>query len=169
MEKRELWASSQLNGYLDFPHVGQVFLVRRTRIVRTRDGQTKTEVDQCVGVTSLSTERANPERLLTLSRGHWAIENRLHWVRDVTFDEDRSQVRTGHGPQLLAALRNMAISLVRLAGSNSVRPALRALASQPDDALRLLGLPRCSIESATPYSPRPVQQSAGHFKSKVAA
>ena len=169
LERRELWASSQLNDYLDFPHVGQVFVLQRTRVIRSRDGQSKTEFDRSVGITSLSPDRADPARLLALSRGHWAIENKLHWVRDVTFDEDRSQVRSGHGPQILAALRNTTISLVRLAGSNAIRPALRALASRPDDALRLLGIPRGGFEGVTSYLPPVPQQSACDLEPQIAA
>ena len=74
------------------------------------------------GITSLTSDRADAARLLALVRGHWAIENGLHWVREVTFDEDRSQVRTGAAPQVLAALRNTAIGLFRLAGATAIRP-----------------------------------------------
>ncbi|HHH49330.1 MAG TPA: transposase family protein, partial [Gammaproteobacteria bacterium] len=75
------------------------------------NGGSHTERVFCV--TDLSPEQAAPERLLALDRGHWSIENRLHWVRDVIFDEDRCQVRKGHGPQVLACLRNAVIGLLR--------------------------------------------------------
>jgi len=78
--------------------------------------------------------------LLSLSRGHWSIENRLHWVRDVTFDEDRSQVRKGMGAQVMASLRNLAISLLRMAGARYIAPALRHCARFGSQALRLIGL-----------------------------
>ena len=92
-------------------------------------------------ITSLAAEEANPERLLALNRGHWEIENRLHWVRDVTFAEDHSQIRTGSGPRMMALLRNLAISLVRLRHSAQwVAEALRDLAARPHWALALLGL-----------------------------
>jgi len=77
------------------------------------------------GVTSLPPAQASPARLLALVRAHWTIENRLHWVRDVTFDEDRSRIRRGAGPQVMATLRNLAISLLRLAGAPLIAPALR--------------------------------------------
>ena len=70
-------------------------------------------------------ERADARRLLGLLRGHWGIENKVHYVRDVTFDEDRSQVRTGSAPQVMATLRNTAISLLRLSGATSIAAALR--------------------------------------------
>ena len=78
--------------------------------------------------------------MLALNRGHWGIENRLHWVRDVTFDEDRSQVRTAAGPHVMASLRNLAITVLRLAGCPSIAAALRWCARQVTRPLRLLGL-----------------------------
>jgi len=78
--------------------------------------------------------------LLELSRGHWAIENRLHWVRDVTFDEDRCRIRKGAGAQVMASLRNLAISLLRMAGARYIAPALRACSRLGQNVLRLIGL-----------------------------
>jgi predicted transposase YbfD/YdcC len=89
-------------------------------------------------VTSLSPQKASPQRLLTLWRGHWGIENRLHWVRDVTFDEDRSAIRTGAAPQIMAALRNTVISMLRLAGSTNIAATLRRHAAHPLEALAIL-------------------------------
>jgi hypothetical protein len=91
-------------------------------------------------VTSLTPEAADAKRLLAINRGHWCIENRLHWVRDVTFDEDRSQVRTGSGPQVMATLRNLAISLLRLQDVNNIAKSLRSFGRNPERAIRLLGL-----------------------------
>lgn len=96
-----------LNDYLDFPYVGQV--VRIKRVFSDLNGE-NTSRETCYWVTSLSVEKADNKRLLELARGHWSIENSLHWVRDVTFDEDRSQIRTGSGPRVFASLRNLAIS-----------------------------------------------------------
>ena len=92
------------------------------------------------GLSSLPAQSATPARLLALSRGHWTIENRLHWVRDVTFDEDRSRVRKGAGAQVMASIRNLAISLLRLAGARYIAPALRRCARSDSQALRLVGL-----------------------------
>jgi len=88
-----------LNGFLDFPHVGQVARIER-HTEQVKSGKTRTEVVYLI--TSLSPEQASPQRLLALNRGHWEIENRLHWVRDVTFGEDHSQIRTGAGPRMMA-------------------------------------------------------------------
>lgn len=82
----------------------------------------------------------SPARLLELARGHWGIENRLHWVRDVTFDEDRSQVRKLAGPRAMASLRNLAISLLRWAGAQNIAQAVRYCAARAERAMRLIGI-----------------------------
>jgi hypothetical protein len=92
------------------------------------------------GITSRGPKKASPAQLLKFARGHWSVENRLHWVRDVTFDEDRSQVRKGNGAQMLASLRNLAISLLRLAGAENIAAARRDMAACSTMALRLLGI-----------------------------
>ncbi len=91
-------------------------------------------------MSSLTQQKASAADLLRHVRGHWEIENRLHYVRDVTFDEDRSQVRRGSGPQMMASLRNLAISLLRMAGATNIASATRHLGRRSDKALRLLGL-----------------------------
>ena len=88
-------------------------------------------------ITDLAPHQASPAELAAWIRGHWQIENALHWVRDVTFAEDLSQVRTGHAPQVMASLRNLVISLHRLAGATNIAKALRHHAR---DALRPLQL-----------------------------
>ena len=92
------------------------------------------------GITSLSTTKGPPSRLLALNRGQWGIENRLHWVRDTTFDEDRSQVRKGVAAQFMAALRNLAIGLLRRAGATNIAAAIRHCIQHSETALRLIGL-----------------------------
>jgi predicted transposase YbfD/YdcC len=100
----------------------------------------KTTEEIVYGITSLIPEKADPSRVLNLNRGHWAIENRLHWVRDVTFDEDRSQIRTGSAPRVMATLRNFAIGLFRYLGSTNIAQTLRQMAAKPNLALRAIGL-----------------------------
>lgn len=92
------------------------------------------------GITSLTTYQANPADVLAFNRGHWGIENRAHHVRDVTFDEDRSQVRTGSSPQVMAAMRNIAISLLRLAGWTNIKQATEKMSRRLDQVLTLLGV-----------------------------
>ena len=91
-------------------------------------------------MTSLAPERADAARLLALVRGYWSIENRLHWVRDVTFDEDRSQVWGDHIPQVMAALRNTVVGLMHWAGHTNIAAACRRFAAQPQAALHLIGI-----------------------------
>jgi len=138
IEIRRIWTSTQLNGYLDFPYTAQVARIERIT-TQVKTGKTRTEVVYLI--TSLSKDKADAKRLLALNRGHWEIENRVHWVRDVNFDEDRSQVRTGAGPRVMATLRNLAISLLRLRDrSRSIAEALRDLAARPHLALAMVGM-----------------------------
>lgn len=114
-------------------------MFRLERVTRKLDGsQLRREV--AFGITSLTPEKASPMRLLEIARGHWAIENRLHWVRDVTFDEDRSQARTGVGARTMATLRNLSIGLLRLAGATNIASALRHVSYSAARALRLIGI-----------------------------
>lgn len=92
------------------------------------------------GITSLTTWQANSADVLAFNRGHWGIENREHHVRDVTFDEDRSQVRTGSSPQIMATMRNIAISLLRLAGWTNIKQATEKMSRRLDQVLNLLGV-----------------------------
>lgn len=91
-------------------------------------------------ITSLTAEQANTEQLAELVRGHWGIENRVHWVRDVTFDEDRSQIRTGNAPRVMATLRNLAIGALRLAGHTNIAAGIRFVSRNLNRALELLGI-----------------------------
>lgn len=98
-------------------------------------------VEEVHGITSRpGTGPASGMALLALVRGHWTIENRLHWVRDVTFDEDRSQVRKGNGPRVMATLRNVAISILRLGKAESIAAATRWCSRDHRRALRLVGI-----------------------------
>jgi predicted transposase YbfD/YdcC len=137
IEQRNITTSEALMGYSDWPGLAQVFELGRHVIIQNT-GEDRVEV--VYGVTSLSPERATPGRLLALVRGQWQIENKSHWVRDVTFDEDRSQVRCGNIPQVMAALRNTAIGLLRWAGHTNIAAACRRLAAQPVQALALIGI-----------------------------
>lgn len=89
-------------------------------------------------ITSASPERTGARELLAMTRKYWRIENRLHWVRDVTMGEDHSQVRTGSAPQVCAALRNLTLCLLRRAGSTNIAASLRAHAARPRDATEMV-------------------------------
>ena len=135
IEQRNLTTSEALMDYSDWPGLAQVFELGRHVIIK-KTGEERVEV--VYGVTSLRSEQVTPGRLLDLVRGHWHIENKSHWVRDVTFDEDRSQVRCGNIPQVMAALRNTVIGLLRWAGHTNIAAACRRLAAQPAQALALI-------------------------------
>ena len=118
------------------PHRQVAFRIERERrIVKTG----KVEHETVHGLTSVPPDQATSQVVLALVRGHWSIENRLHHVRDVSYDEDRCRVRTGHLPRNLACLTNLAISIVRLKGRfDSLPQAHRHYARRPQDAVRQL-------------------------------
>jgi predicted transposase YbfD/YdcC len=139
IEVRRLTTSDALPArFTSFAGVKQVYRIERQVIVK-RTGAVRDEV--AYGITSLSAEQATPARLLRLIRGHWTIENRSHYVRDVTYREDVCRVRSGGAGQVLAALRNACIGLIRLAGHRNVATACRYFAARPQQALRTLGIP----------------------------
>ena len=119
-----------LNGYLDWPGVAQVGRLERTVVCR---GEATVEVQYLI--TSVPRGRADAATLLGWARGHWGIENRLHYVRDVTMGEDANRTRSGSGPQVLAALRNLAVSKLRLDGVTNIAAALRRNAARVRDLL----------------------------------
>lgn len=127
VETRTVKAVTVRAGIL-FPHATQAVQVVRRR--RTRAGTWRTET--AYAVTSLAAHQAGPADLGAAVRGHWHVENKLHWVRDVTFDEDRSQIRTGTGPHVMASLRNLTITVLRLAGITNIAAALRHHARHPN-------------------------------------
>lgn len=137
-EQRTIQVITSAHPALPFPHARQV-----ARIVRQRrhgpTGRSRTQVEFVI--TDLTCEQADPARLAALVRGHWGIENRLHWVRDVTFGEDRSTVRTGTAAAVMATLRNTAISLFRLAGHHNIAATAVALTRRPERVLELIDRP----------------------------
>lgn len=135
IEWRHLTVSPIPADYLTWPGAQQVFRVERdTLLVK----QQKPRHEVVYGITSLRPDQANAERLLALIRGHWTIENHSHWVRDVTFGEDASQVHKGTTPQMFAALRNATISLLRATGVSQIAATCRQFLAQPSKALQLL-------------------------------
>jgi predicted transposase YbfD/YdcC len=136
IEKRCIHVSTEMNAYLkDWPLVEQVAELTRTVTVR-KTGKTSQEVVYLM--TPLTPAEATPRRLLALVRGHWSIENSSHYVRDVTFGEDRSRLRTGSAPQILAAFRNLALTLIHRSGSSQISATRRYFASHPHHAFALL-------------------------------
>jgi predicted transposase YbfD/YdcC len=105
---------------------------------RVRRSRGKETTETVCAVTSLGAERASAKRLLAISRGHWHIENRVHWVRDLSLGEDTCRVRTGEAPEILAAIRNAGLRLLRSSRLTNVAAALRRHAAKPQEALRLV-------------------------------
>jgi predicted transposase YbfD/YdcC len=137
IELRKLETSTALSGCEAWPGLEQVLKIERRVIQKKSRHQSKEVV---FGVTSLTRRQMTVERLLEMMRGHWHIENKSHWVRDVTYDEDRSQVRSGNIPQVMAALRNTVIGVMRKAGETNIAAACRKYAAQPWSALALIGI-----------------------------
>ena len=138
IDRHRVW-SAPVPTSASFPHASRFVIVERES--STLD-DVRISIETHFYVTDLTADDASIEHLFRLTRGHWSIES-LHWVRDVTFDEDRSQVRTGTLPRILATLRNLAIGIIRHATNRSVNiaAATRQLARQPALTLDLLGIP----------------------------
>ncbi len=135
IEKRVVKAVTVPAG-LGFPHAAQAIqVVRRTRPIKRRD---RWRTETAYAICTLPAEQAQPAELARWIRGHWSIENRLHWVRDVTFGEDLHQARTGSGPHVMAILRNLTISLLRFTGHTNIARALRHHARHHDQAIALV-------------------------------
>jgi predicted transposase YbfD/YdcC len=135
LEIRELVATTQLNDFLAKQWVGVAQVFRLTRTVQ--EGE-ETHIEVVYAITSLTPEKASAERLLHLVRQHWAIENRLHWRRDVTLREDHSQVRKGDAPRLLALLNSFLFAVLDFLGVSNVAKQMRLFDAQPLLAIRLL-------------------------------
>jgi hypothetical protein len=136
VESRRLRATDLVNDYLDWPGVAQVCQLERE--VR-RPGQPPSR-ELAYAITSVPREQADAAVLLGWWRGHWGIENRSHYVRDVTLGEDASRIRSGSAPQVLAAFRNVAIGWLRAQGATNIAAALRRNAARVPELLRALGI-----------------------------
>ena len=124
IEIRQIWTTAELNGYLNFPHVRQAFVVQR-EFTDKKTGKDSCEI--AYGITSRPPEQANPQRVLATNRGHWSIENCCHYIIDWNYHEDRSRIRTGHGPENITRLRRFAISIIKAKGVRSVAQKMRQL------------------------------------------
>lgn len=124
IETRKIWTTTELNSYLHFPHVQQAFLIERESIDK-KSGQISYDI--AYGITSRKPEEANPQHLLAINRGHWSIENSCHYILDWNFDEDRSRIRTGYGPENVSRLRRFAIGVIKAKGVRSVAQKMREL------------------------------------------
>jgi len=124
IEIRKIWTTTKLNGYLNFPHVAQAFVIER-QSTEKKSGENSHET--AYGITSQSLPKANARSLLATNRGHWSIENSCHYILDWNYDEDRSRIRTGHGPENITRLRRFAIGVIKSKGVRSVAQKMREL------------------------------------------
>jgi predicted transposase YbfD/YdcC len=124
IEIRKIWTTTELNDYLDFPHVGQAFVIQR-EATNKKTGKRSCEI--AFGITSRPPEQADPQKVLETNRGHWSIENSCHYIIDWNYDEDRSRIRTGHGPENVTRLRRFAIGLIKSKGVRSVSQKIQQL------------------------------------------
>ena len=143
IETRSIWCSSELNDYIDFPCVGQVFLIERVSIEK-KTGKKSSE--SALGITSLTSEKASPERLLKINRGHWSIES-THHIIDWNYDEDRGRIRTAFGPENMTRLRRFAIGLLKSfqGRSESISQMMRRLCFNTRSVFDYLRMTKNSI------------------------
>jgi predicted transposase YbfD/YdcC len=130
-----------------FPHAAQAIQIRRRR--RPLNASTKWSTETSYAVTSLAAHQATPAQLAAWVRGHWGIEA-LHHIRDVSYGEDHSQVRTGNGPQVMATLRNLGIGILKLGGYHGIAAATRYHARDAIRTLATLGLSPAGTKQASP-------------------
>ena len=124
IEIRKIWTSTELNDYLNFPFVGQAFVIQRESTDK-KSGKSSCEI--AYGITSRSPKQADAQRILKTNRGHWSIENSCHYIIDWNFNEDRSRIRTGYGPENITRLRRFAIGVIKSKGARSVAQKMRQL------------------------------------------
>lgn len=125
VESRRIWTTTCLNEYLDFPGIGQAFVIERDRLNK-KTGQSSTET--VYGITSHTPQTADAQSVLSFHRNHWAIENCCHYILDWNWDEDRCTIRSGHAPENITALRRFAIGLIRSKSHDSVSATIQRLA-----------------------------------------
>jgi len=148
-ESRTLQVAGLATG-IGFPHATLAARVIRTRTTARAGTTSTTSTETVYAVTSLGWDEVTAARLADIIRGHWTIENRVHHVRDTTYDEDRSQIRTGTGPRVMATLRNIAIGLIRTRHTgSSIAAATRSLSRRTDRLLAIL-----DHEKPTPVTAR---------------
>lgn len=124
LETRSIWVSATLNDYVNFPFVAQVFKIER----HTIDKKSQKESNEVIyGVTSRTSEQASAEAVLHNNRHHWCIENSCHYIIDWNYDEDRSRIRTGYGPENMTRLRRFCVGLLKGRGVENIAQKMREL------------------------------------------
>ena len=124
IEIRKIWTTTELNDYLDFPRVGQAFVIER-HSTNKKTGKSSCEV--AYGVTSQSPQQADAKSVLDTNRSHWCIENSCHYIIDWNYDEDRSRISKGYGPENISRLRRFAVGLIKSKKTKNVAQKMRQL------------------------------------------
>jgi predicted transposase YbfD/YdcC len=124
IETRKIWVTSELNHYLNFPYVGQAFVIER-RIYYKKTGQEGKDI--VYGITSRTSGQADAERILRINRAHWSIENSCHYIIDWNYHEDRSRISKGYGPENMTRLRRFCVGLLKSKGIKNVAEKIRKL------------------------------------------
>jgi len=145
IETRKIWTTTELNDYLNFPHVGQSFVIER-HCIDKKTGKSSTEI--AYGITSRLPEQADSQNMLATNRGHWSIENSCHYIIDWNYDEDRSRICTGYGPENITRLRRFAIGVIKSRGVSSVAQKMRQLTRNVRMVLDYLKMTNNSCASA---------------------
>jgi predicted transposase YbfD/YdcC len=147
IETRKIWITTELNDYVDFPHVQQAFVIER-HCIDKKTGKCSTEIAH--GITSRGPEQAHAKRVLATNRGHWSIENSCHYIIDWNYDEDRSRISTGYGPENMTRLRRFAIGLIKSKGVASVAQKMRQLTRNVRSVLDYLRMTKNSLARVKP-------------------
>jgi predicted transposase YbfD/YdcC len=147
IEVRKIWTTTELNDYLDFPHIGQAFVIER-QSTEKKSGKSSCEI--AYGITSRTPEQTGPRGVLHVNRGHWSIENSCHYILDWNYDEDRSRIRTGYGPENITRLRRFAIGVIKSKGVRSVAQKMRELTHNVRLVCDYLRITKNSCPSAHP-------------------
>jgi predicted transposase YbfD/YdcC len=142
VEVRKIWTTTELNAYLDFPHVGQAFMVQR-ETTNKKSGEYSCEI--AYGITSRTPHQADPKRVLATNRGHWSIENSCHYIIDWNYDEDRSRIRIGYGPENITRLRRFAVSIIKSKCVRSVAQKMRQLTQNVRSVFDYLRMTKNSV------------------------
>ncbi len=147
IETRKIWTTTKLNDYLNFPHVGQAFVIER-HYMDKKTGKSTCEISY--GITGQSPEEAQAQSVLATNQGHGSIENSCHYIIDWNYDEDRSRIRIGNGPENITRLRRFAIGIIKSKGVSSVAQKMRQLTRNVRLVFDYLKMTKNSCASAHP-------------------
>jgi len=144
IETRRIWTTTELTGYLNFPHVAQAFMIKRESIEKKTGKVSKETV---YGITSRLSEEASAEMINRTIRKHWTVENGCHYILDWNYDEDRCRIRKGYGPENVARLRKFAIGLIKSKKVDNVAQKMRKLNKNTRSVLDYLKMTKNSQAS----------------------